>query len=77
MPALLGYVASQTDSALQAGYVPTAEKLAEAAQVEDEAMRMEERMAARLRRGTAEFVASRDGEEALVAALHRQAGRQR
>jgi hypothetical protein len=30
-------------------------------------------MAARLRRGAAEFAASRPGEEALVAALHRQA----
>jgi hypothetical protein len=41
--------------------------------VEDEALRMEERMARRLRRGAAEFAASGPGEEALVAALHRQA----
>jgi hypothetical protein len=78
MPAFLGYVASHTDSALEAGYVPTAEELAEAAQVEDDALRMEERMArmaVRLRRGAAEFAARRpgDGEEALVTALHRQA----
>lgn len=73
MPAFLGYVAAHTDAAAEAGYVPTAEELAEAAEVEDEAMRMEERMArmaARLRRGAAEFAA---GEEAFVAALHWQA----
>jgi len=71
----LGYIASETDAALEQGHVPAPDDLALAALVEDEAVRLEERMATlagRLRRGAAEF-AARPGEEALVAALHGQA----
>ncbi|KAL6641510.1 hypothetical protein ACP70R_019691 [Stipagrostis hirtigluma subsp. patula] len=75
MPGFLGFVANETDSSLERGDLPTAEELAVAVEVEDAAVRMEERMgrlAGRLRRGAAAF-AARPGEEALVAALQRQA----
>ncbi|KAL6641511.1 hypothetical protein ACP70R_019692 [Stipagrostis hirtigluma subsp. patula] len=75
VPVFLGFVASETDSSLRRGEVPTPEELAVAAPVEHAAARMEGRMArlaGRLRRGAAAF-AARPGEEALVAALQRQA----
>ncbi|PUZ67885.1 hypothetical protein GQ55_3G470300 [Panicum hallii var. hallii] len=71
----LGHVARETDAALVRGEVLAPDELAVAALAEDEAVRLEERMATlagRLRRGAAEF-AARPGEEALVAALHGQA----
>ncbi|CAN6335002.1 unnamed protein product [Urochloa humidicola] len=73
--AFLGYVAGETDALLARGEAMPDDELALAPQVEDMAVRMEENMAAlagRLRRGAVEF-AARPGEEALVAALHRQA----
>ncbi|CAO2177862.1 unnamed protein product [Urochloa humidicola] len=73
--AFLGYVAGETDALVARGGAMPADELTLAPQVEDMAVRMEENMAAlagRLRRGAVEF-APRPGEEALVAALHRQA----
>ncbi|RLN29572.1 hypothetical protein C2845_PM05G01970 [Panicum miliaceum] len=75
----LGDVARETDASLERGEVPAPDDLAVAALVEDEAVRLEERMATlagRLRRGAAEF-AARPGEEALVDALHGQRQRRR
>ncbi|KAK8458599.1 hypothetical protein SEVIR_3G403666v4 [Setaria viridis] len=75
MAAFLGYIAGETDASLARGEAPDADVLALAQQVEDDAVRMEESMAALaggLRRGAAEF-AARPGEEELVAALERQA----
>jgi hypothetical protein len=71
MPGFPEYVAEETDSSIEGGYVPTAEEMALAVEVEEAAARKEEslaRMADRLRRGAAAA-----DEEALVAALRRQA----
>ncbi|RCV15622.1 hypothetical protein SETIT_3G071800v2 [Setaria italica] len=74
MSGFLGYVAGDTDSSIEEGYVPTLEEMVVAALVEEEAARTETsmaRMASRLRRGTEEFAVV--GEEALADALRRQA----
>jgi hypothetical protein len=72
----LGHIARETDASLARGEAPAPEELALAAQVEAAAVRMEQwlaALAARLRRGAAEF--AEDEEAALVAALERQAAK--
>ncbi|KAG2576481.1 hypothetical protein PVAP13_6NG026483, partial [Panicum virgatum] len=74
---LLGHIARETDASLARGEAPAPVELALAAQVEAAAVRMEQWLAAlvaRLRRGAAEF-AEEEEEEALVAALERQAAK--
>lgn len=75
MAGFLGYVVAETDAVLGTGHVPTPEELDAAVTADASAADREERMAtlaARLRRGAAAFVA-RPGDEALIAALLRQA----
>ena len=72
----LGHIARETDASLARGEAPAPEELALAAQVEAAAVRMEQwlaALAARLRRGAAEF--AEEEEAALVAALERQAAK--
>ena len=72
----LGHIARETDASLARGEAPAPEELALAAQVEAAAVRMEQwlaALAARLRRGAAEFF--EEEEAALVAALERQAAK--